>query len=338
MTSGLFVEKWELNNPRPFTIDGHIDALYYALAHGGPDAFFAAEATAQASLPGLRQGGVDAAFFAIFPHAEMPETADPVAAAAEVDTLMTGYAAWVAAGHPLRAIRSASDLDALAATDGDRPFGVIIHCEGTRGIRDLDHLHALYAQGLRSVGLTWNYANAYAAGALEDPDRGLSAAGRALVRELEALQMVIDAAHLNRQGFADLLATAQGPVVVTHTACAALFPHPRCVSDDQIRAIAERDGVIGIFYPNKFLAPAGARVTIDTVIDHYDHLVAVAGIAHVALGTDFGGIESGLPEGLAGPADLPALYARLAERGYSPADLAALRGGNYLRVLRRILG
>ena len=325
-------------NPHPFTIDGHIDALYYALAHGGPDAFFTADATAQASLPGLRQGEVDAAFFAIFPPAEMPVANDPTSAAAEVDTLMASYAKWVAAGAPLRVIQSAQDLDALAAGAGERPFGVIIHCEGTRGIRDLDHLHMLHAQGLRSVGLTWNYANAYAAGALADPDRGLSATGRALVRELEALQMVIDAAHLNRQGFADLLATAQGPVVVTHTACAALFPHPRCVTDDQIRAIAERDGVIGVFYPNKFLAPPGARVTIDTVIDHYDHLVAVAGIAHVALGTDFGGIESGLPEGLAGPADLPALYARLAARGYSPTDIAALRGGNYRRVLRHVLG
>jgi membrane dipeptidase len=262
---------------------------------------------------------------------------DPAAAGAEVDALLAGYAAWVDPGGPLCAIRSAPDLEALAA-DGDRPFGVIIHCEGARGIRDLDHLHRLHAQGLRSVGLTWNHANAYAAGALEDPERGLSAAGRALVRELEALHMVIDAAHLNRQGFDDLLATAKGPVVVTHTACAALFPHPRCVTDDQIRAIAERDGVIGVFYANKFLAPAGARVTIDTVIDHYDHLVAVAGIAHVALGTDFGGIESGLPERLTGPAALPLLYARLAERGYSAADIAALRGGNYRRVLGRILG
>ncbi len=323
----------------PFTIDGHIDAIYYALAHGGADAFFTADATAQAGLVGLRQGGVDAAFFAIFGHGEMPEAHDPAACASEVDALMAHYAAWVAAGAPLRAIRSAADLDALAAQTPDiRPFGVIIHCEGTRGIRDLDHLHQLHGQGLRSVGLTWNYRNAYAAGALEDPNAGLSAAGHALVRKLEALHMVIDASHLNRQGFTDLMATAQGPVVVTHTACAALFPHPRCLTDDQIRAIAERDGVIGVFYANRFLAPAGTPVTIDTVIDHYDHLVDVAGIAHVALGTDFGGIDSGLPEQLTIPAELPNLYARLAERGYSVADIAALRGGNYRRVLTRILG
>ena len=324
---------------QPFTIDGHIDAIYYALAHGGAAAFFTADATAQASLAGLRQGGVDAAFFAIFGQGEQPETPDLAACIEETDALMGQYAAWTAAGTPLRAIRTARDLDDLAGQAAEqRPFGVIIHIEGTRGIRDLDHLHRLHERGLRSVGLTWNYRNAYAAGALESPDAGLTAAGRELVRELEALHMVIDAAHLNRQGFADLLDTARGPVVVTHTACATLFPHPRCMTDDQIRAIAERDGVMGIFYANKFLAPAGARVTIDTVIDHYDHLIAVAGIEHVALGTDFGGIESGLPEHLTIPADLPNLYARLAERGYTAADLAALRGGNYRRVLGRILG
>ena len=250
---------------------------------------------------------------------------------------MAGYARWVTPGTLLRAIHRATDMEALAAAQDERPFGIIIHCEGARGIRDLDHLHRLHAQGLRSVGLTWNHANAYAAGALEDPDRGLTPAGRDLVRELEALHMVIDAAHLNRQGFDDLLATAHGPIVVTHTACAALFPHPRCVTDDQIRAVAARDGLLGVFYANKFLAPEGTRVTIDTVIDHYDHLVEIAGIEHIALGTDFGGIDSGMPEHLTIPAELPNLFARMAERGYSAADIAALRGGNYLRVLRRIL-
>src|SRR6187549_1878423 len=117
-------------NPHPFTIDGHIDAIYYSLAHGGPDAFFTADATAQAGLTGLRAGGVDAAFFAIFGHGELPEAHDPVACAEETDVMMGHYADWVAAGAPLRAIRTAHDLDDLAAQPaGERPFGVIIHSE-----------------------------------------------------------------------------------------------------------------------------------------------------------------------------------------------------------------
>jgi membrane dipeptidase len=325
----------------PFTMDGHIDALYYAQAHGGGDSFLSSDESAQAGLRGLRRGQIDAAFFAIFPQAEIPVEHDPAAAAIEVDALMAGYSAWVAAGDPMRAIRSAADLEQIAGAGENRdpapPFGVLIHCEGARGIRDLAHLHQLHVQGLRSVGLTWNHGNAYAWGAEEDPDAGLTGAGRELVRALDALHMVIDAAHLNRQGFTDLLALAQGPVVVTHTACAALFPHPRCVTDDQIRAIAERDGLLGVFYANKFLAPAGARVTIDTVLDHYEHLIEVAGVAHVALGTDFGGIDSGLPEHLTRAADLPNLFAGFAARGYSAADIAAIRGGNYRRVLGQIL-
>ena len=332
------------NERHPFTVDGHIDAIFYALAHGGAHRFFADEPGAQVSLPALRRGGVDAAFLAIFGQGELAAVHDPEAAAAETDALMAGYAAWCAPGTSVRAVRSAADLEAIevaaagATPAAPAPFGAVIHCEGARGIRDPDHLHALHAQGLRSVGLTWNGRNAYAAGAECDPDLGLTDAGRVLVRELEALHMVLDAAHLNRQGFADLLATARGPIVVTHTACAALLPHPRCITDDQIRAVAERDGVIGVFFVNKFLAPPGAPVTIDTVIDHYDHLVAVGGIEHVALGTDFGGIDSGLPLGLTVPDDLPALFAGLRRRGYAETDITALRGGNYRRVLGRVLG
>lgn len=324
-----------------FTMDGHQDAIYYAAAHGGRTAFDAGWTGAQLDLPGLRAGQVDASFWAIFIPGEAGPAYDPDRCAAEVDEQLADYHAWIASNPAYRLLQAADDLDALAEAaggPGPAPFGVLLHCEGARGIAGLEHLARLQAGGLRSVGLTWNKANAYATGVHGDPATGLTPAGRELVRALNRLHMVIDGAHLNRQGLWDVLETSTAPVLVTHTACAALFPHPRNLQDDQIRAVAARGGTIGLFYANIFLAPAGTPVTLDTVLAHYDHLLEVAGPEHVALGSDFGGVSSGLPAGLQAPSDLPRLYAAFAERGYPAATLAALRGGNYRRVLRAILG
>ncbi len=324
--------------PHPFTMDGHEDALYYADAHGGPAVFDAGAPGLQLDLPGLRAGQVDASFWAIFTAGEARETHDPEACVAEVDTMIAGYHAWLDDNPAYRLVRLAADLPDEDAAAAPGPFHVLLHCEGARGIAGLTHLQALHGQGLRSLGLTWNGANAYATGAHGDPDTGLTPAGKDLVRELNRLRMVIDGAHLNRQGLWDVLDLATAPVVVTHTACAALAPNPRNLADDQIRAVAATGGTIGIFFANIFLGPEGAPITIDTVCDHYDHLLNLVGPDHVALGTDLGGISSGVPEGLAQIGDLPALYAALAARGWSGATLNALRGGNYRRVLSAILG
>ncbi|MDQ2809697.1 MAG: dipeptidase [Chloroflexota bacterium] len=327
-------------NPQ-FVMDGHQDALFYAAAYGGTARFDAGWAGAQLDLPGLRAGGVDAAFWAIFGVGEVRPIHDSVACAAEVDALLAGYRAWIDGNPAYRLIGDAAELEALAtaaAADAPRPLGVLLHCEGARGIAGLDHLAALHAGGLRSVGLTWNEANAYATGAHGDPATGLTPAGRDLVRALNGLHMAVDAAHLNRQGLWDLLDVATAPVLVTHTGCAALHRDPRNISDDQIRAVAATGGLLGIFLVNSFLAPAGAPVTVATVLAHYDHLLDLVGPDHLALGTDYGGVSSGLPAGLTTVGDLPRLLAAFAAHGYSAATIQAICGGNYRRVLATILG
>jgi membrane dipeptidase len=326
-------------------MDGHEDAIFYAQEHGGPHQFDAGWPGAQLDLPGLHTGQVDASFWAVFIPGEVRVAHEPALCVAEVDAAMAGYRTWLD-GHPAyRLIYNAANLEAVVAGAAQAraghpaPFGVLLHCEGARGIAGLEHLRALYAQGLRSVGLTWNRANAYATGVEGDPETGLTPTGKDLVRELNKLRMVVDGAHLNRRGLWDVLELATAPVVVTHTACAALHRHPRNLEDDQIRAVAATGGTIGIFYANIFLAPPGTPVTLDTVLAHYDHLLELVGPEHVALGTDYGGISSGLPAGLDGGAgDLPRLYAAFAARGYSEATIAAIRGRNYRRVLSAILG
>jgi membrane dipeptidase len=323
-------------------MDGHEDALYYAQAHGGPSAFDAGIAGSQLDGPGLRAGEVDAAFWAIFAPGEVEEAHDAAGTAREVDALLAGYRAWIDGSDAYRLLLGPADIDAAAeaaeAGGAAAPFGALLHLEGARGVAGLEHLRALHAGGLRSVGLTWNRANAYATGAFGDPATGLTPEGVALVRELNRLHMAIDGAHLNRQGLWDVLETSEAPILVTHTGCAALHADPRNIADDQMRAVAERGGVIGIFHVNIFLAAAGAEVTLDTVLAHFDHALEVVGPDHVALGTDYGGVSSGLPAGLGRVGDLPRLYEAFAARGYGPEAIAAIRGGNYRRVLRAILG
>src|SRR4051812_1394988 len=158
-------------------MDGHNDALYYARLSGGTERFDQVFEGAQLSLPALRAGGVDACFFAIFGFEEETEEHHPAPAAAEVDEMIAAFLAWLNGSPEYRLILSAADLNAVAgsATVASHPFGVLLHLEGTRGVRDLDHLRRLYEQGLRSVGLTWNYPNAYATGARGDPEAGLTA-------------------------------------------------------------------------------------------------------------------------------------------------------------------
>src|SRR5690349_5360849 len=135
----------------PFTMDGHEDAIYYALAHGGSDQFDRGWAGAQLDLPGLRAGQVDAAFWAIFTSGEARADYEPGPCVAEVDAQLDGYRTWLAANAAYRSILSAADLQAVAADaaragDGaPAPFGVLLHCEGARGIAGLDHLQALHA-------------------------------------------------------------------------------------------------------------------------------------------------------------------------------------------------
>ena len=156
-------------------------------------------AGSQLDGPGLRAAGVDAAFWAIFAPGEVTEAHDAAATAGEVDALLTDYRAWIDGSDGYRLLLGPADIDAAAEAvqaGAGAPFGALLHLEGARGVAGLEHLRALHAGGLRSVGLTWNRANAYATGAFGDPATGLTLAGTELVRELNRLHMAIDGAHL----------------------------------------------------------------------------------------------------------------------------------------------
>jgi membrane dipeptidase len=255
------------------------------------------------------------------------------------------------------AVQAAADLD--EAERGER-VGLMLAMEGAEAF---GHGHALvdvfWRLGLRMVSVTHNHRNAFGDGVAEPNPGGLSRSGRALVERLAERGFMLDLVHASAPTFADVLEhSGDAPVLVSHGACRAVYDSARNLSDDQLRKLAARDGVLGIMAVSLAVDPASP--TIERMVDHVDHAASVMGIEHVGLGGDFfsqlsevlgwntGSVAGALAspagesvdwavEGLLGPAGYPLLLEALDRRGYTAQDVRRVAGGNFLERFRRVL-
>jgi membrane dipeptidase len=243
------------------------------------------------------------------------------------------------------AVARREDLDEVLA--GGRA-GLMLSMEGVEALGDDPALvDVFWRLGVRMVSLTHNPSNAFADGLDAADDGGLSALGRELVQRLVELGCAIDLAHASPRTFDDLLELAgAAPVLVSHAGCRAVRDVPRNLDDDRLRALAARDGVLGIMALPFVVDPQ--RPTIERLVDHVEHAVDVAGIDHVGLGADFiaqvgEAVPGLLPdgaweiEGLRGPDGYPALLDALERRGFADDAIAKIAGGNLAALLRRAL-
>jgi membrane dipeptidase len=192
-------------------------------------------------------------------------------------------------------------------------------------------LDELYRQGVRMLALTWNSSNVLADGALGRDHGGLTDLGRAVLARMEELGMVVDVSHLSERSFWHAMNATRGPIVASHSNASGLHPHPRNLTDEQLRAIAARGGVVGVNFYSGFLG----LPTLARVLEHIDYMVKVMGVDHVALGSDFDGIPQA-PSGLEDASKLPNLTDGLQARGYTTEQIHKILGGNALRVFRRV--
>jgi len=215
-------------------------------------------------------------------------------------------------------------------------FAALPGLEGSHGVEsDLDNVRAAHDRGLRMIGLTHFQATsaAYPMTVPEFDGRGLTPFGRELVAEMQRLGMVVDLAHVNAAGVDEALELLREPFVVSHTACAALHDVPRNLTDDQIRRMADRGGVIGIAVGRDFLGRPG----VEGFLDHVEHVIRVGGAEAVALGSDWDGAI--VPaEGLGDVTTLPAVTAGLLARGHSETVVRKALGENALRVVTEVCG
>ncbi|MEE0844922.1 MAG: membrane dipeptidase [Eggerthellaceae bacterium] len=218
---------------------------------------------------------------------------------------------------------------ALRAFDEGKSAGILT-VEGCSFLEDdgaaEGRLDSLSAAGVRMATLTWNGPNALGSG--NDTSEGLTPFGKRMVVELERRGIAVDASHLNRAGFKDLLDVAELPFACSHSNARAVCGHPRNLEDWQLREIAQRGGIVGLNYYNDFLREDGGRATPDDLLRHVDRVLEVAGESVLALGSDYDG--SDVPEWLTPCSKVSDLHALLArEFGAEAAD--AIFFGNVAR-------
>lgn len=317
-------------------IDAHLDLAYLAI--GGRDLRQPPTDRTEAcvTLPTIRSGGIELAFGTIFtaPDDPGPEgyPAEDRAAAEAAGLRQLAVYESLAAEREIRLVRSAADLEG----DG---LGLLILMEGADPIARPEDAGAWFDRGVRLVGLTWAAGTRYAGG--NGSGGPLSAEGRDLVAALDAAGIAHDVSHLSDEAFEGVMRTARGPLVASHSNARALMKNEneRHLTDEQIRAISERGGVIGLNLYTAFLA-VDRRATIDDALDHVEHVAQVMGRRDgVGLGSDMdGGFgPKSLPEGLEGPEALHRLASGLSARGWSDSEVDGFRRGNWLRWTRELL-
>ena len=241
-------------------------------------------------------------------------------------------------------------------------LGVIFGVQGLSSKIDNDPnlIRILHQLGLRIAQLTYNERTPLGCGCLEDPDTGLTELGRVSIQEMNHLGIVVDLSHAGERTAREAIESSLDPVVVSHANVRALCDHPRNLTDDLIRALAGRAGVLGItaFSPFCETTP-GIRPDLDAFIDHVAHVADLVGIDHVGVGSDLFEGESEVrfemffrlrypdivrhytkdtayAEGFDSVSCFPKLTERLVQRGFAPPDVRKVLGGNFLRVFRAV--
>ncbi len=351
-------------------VDGHNDLPWAIRAEFGSDPVLAALTRpvrqTQTDLPRLSAGGVGAQIWSVYVPGTLTGDAAVTAVLEQIDVVH----------RMIRAYPEHLEL-ALTAADVQRAFAAgkiasLLGAEGGHSIASsLGVLRALYLLGVRYLTLTHNSNVGWADSATDTPDAGgLTDFGRAVVREMQRIGMLVDLSHVAPSTMRDALDVAGAPVIFSHSSARALCDHPRNVPDDVLARLAVNGGVCMVTFVPAFVSPECAawqagllaeldrrgldrrdmsawdavtpeweaahpvpEATLTQVADHIDHVRAVAGVDHVGIGGDYDG-SAAMPAGLSDVSRYPALFAELLARGWTEPDCAALAGGNLLRVLR----
>ncbi len=320
-------------------------------------------------IPNARAGFLGGQFWSVYVDAALPKEEAVTRTIKQIDVVRQMIArypdsfAYASNAAEVEAAMKAGKIASLIGMEGGHSIG------GSLGI-----LRQTYALGARYMTITHSLTNDWADSATDAPKHdGLSPFGFEVLAEMNRLGMIVDISHVSEATMHDVLDKSTAPVLFTHSNARAITPHPRNVPDSVLKRLPQNGGVVMVTFVPGFTSPErrqweyqrsaiagraktefsgnpdGEKAAVDSwiaanpqpkatlaqVADHIDHIRKVAGIDHIGIGGDFGGVDE-LPVGLENVSKYPALFAELVRRGYSKADLAKISQGNVLRVMRGV--
>lgn len=285
-------------------MDGHCDVLSKMWQHSKYRSFYDPQSPLDSAYHSLWEAKLAMQVFAIWTPESVPKRERLSVALKEVDYFYEEI------------IRDGSRVFLL--TDGNQlrdcshnHIGALLLLEGADALQgDLANLHLLYRLGVRQMGLTWNFANEVADGIKEERGRGLTPFGREVISEMKRLRMILDVSHLSDRGFWEVIIEKDLPVLASHSNCRAVCPNRRNLTNEQITALIQREGLIGMTFVPAFIHNPPAESTIDHLLQHIEHVCELGGEDHLFFGSDFDGLDSKLP-GLNSYQQLPHLLEAL---------------------------
>lgn len=304
----------------------------------------------QTDIPRMKEGGLGAEFFSVYVASSYAREGGSARRALEIIDSVYEQAR----RHP-ESLEMAFTVADIRRIRKSGRIAALMGIEGGHAIEDsLPALRMFYQLGIRYMTLTHTNTNnwADAAGgisiAAEKRHGGLSDFGREVVREMNRLGMMIDISHVSDETFFDCVEASRAPLIASHSSARQLTNVPRNMTDDMLRALAKNGGVVMVNFYNGFIntdyarpgmpppAQSAETATMEMLMAHFEHIIEVAGIDHVGIGSDFDGVEGKLPAGMEDVSKLPVITYELLKRGYSERDIRKVLGENLLRVMSQV--
>lgn len=290
----------------------------------------------QIDLPRILEGGVDCLIFAMVVSRGLYKGRRLRRLLQMLDVFFTEMK------ENSESISLARTYEDIMKNKKEERVSAVISIEGGEALEgELVVLRIMHKIGVRSLTLTHFARNELGDGSRDDSRSQLTEFGVEVVKEMEKLGMLVDVSHINETGFWDVMELVKKPVIASHSNCKALSDHHRNLTDAQIEAISDKDGVVNLSFCGAFIKPGIntredlTRVFIDDWLDHVDHVVRIVGPNHLGLGSDFDG-GCGFP-GMDDISKMPMITKGLVARGYSDEDITKILGGNNLRVFKKVL-
>ncbi|MEJ2095566.1 MAG: dipeptidase [Deltaproteobacteria bacterium] len=336
-------------------IDGHLDSLQSVyLPIGNSRSLMEASRQGHFDLVRARKGNFAGGLFSIFVPSTMDFNYDrkvfPSKQDAGLMPISREYARNIAqkgiqslyrlAEKSSGRLRVSTTLKNVIANMNDNVISAILHFEGAEPIAaDMTDLADYYNAGVRSIGLVWSRANAFGYGVdfqfpgTPNTGPGLTDAGKELVKACNQLGIIVDLSHLNEKGFWDVQKLSDGPLVATHSCMHALTPISRNLTDLQLDAIRDSEGIVGINFCTGFLrkdAELTSDTPIEVIVKHITYAIERMGVDHVGIGSDFDGTT--IPDGIGDVSGLPNLIKELFNNGFDETTVRKIAFENWLRI------